>query len=107
MSKGVELLFAELVIAQKAHHPHLFLEAALPYANRLNAKDSLFRKCLAGCNGIYIQQQKYSSDCDMNRNRRMVTLSGRVIAVSDGQEKGLFALRYAHAIGREVREIRI
>lgn len=45
----------------------------------------------------------------MNRNRYMVSLSSRVIAVYDGREKGgiVFAMRYAHIMEREVREIRI
>ena len=35
--------------------------------------------------------------------------SQRVIAVYDGRERGgtLFTMRYAHSIGREVREIRV
>ncbi|MEG0912281.1 MAG: hypothetical protein RSG53_01620 [Oscillospiraceae bacterium] len=43
----------------------------------------------------------------MNRNRYMVSLSGRIIAVYDGREKGgtLFTMRYAHTMEREVREI--
>lgn len=109
MAEGVDLLFAELVIEQKAQHPELFLEAAIPYQNRLKAKDPLFRKCFEGCDGVHIQQEEYNSDCYMNRNRRMVSLSSRVIAVYDGREKGgtLFTMRYAHTMEREVREIRI
>lgn len=109
MAEGVDLLFAELVIEQKAQHPELFLEAAIPYRNRLNTTDPLFRKCFEGCNGIKVQQEEYSSDCFMNRNRYMVALSSRVIAVYDGRDKGgtLFTMRYAHTMEREVREIRI
>lgn len=109
MAEGVDLLFAELVIEQKAQHPKLFLEAAIPYGNRLKSTDPLFRKCLKGCDGIKVQQDEYRSDCFMNRNRYMVALSSRVIAVYDGREKGgtLFTMRYAHTMEREVREIRI
>jgi hypothetical protein len=109
MAEGVDLLFAALVIDQKEQHPHLFLEANIPYRNRLHTKEPIFRRCLEGCNGIYIQQEKYSSDCFMNRNRHMVALASRVIAVYDGREKGgtLFTMRYAHMMEREIREIRI
>ena len=72
MAEGVDLLFAEMVIEQKARHPDLFLEAAIPYRNRLKSTDPLFRKCFEGCNGVHIQQEEYSSDCFMNRNRYMV-----------------------------------
>lgn len=108
-AEGVDLLFAELVLEQKAQHPDLFLEAAIPYNNRLKSTDPLFRKCLEGCNGIKVQQEEYRQDCFMNRNRYMVALSSRVIAVYDGRDKGgtLFTMRYAHTMEREVREIRI
>ena len=108
-AEGVDLLFAELVLEQKAQHPDLFLEAAIPYRNRLQTKDPLFRKCLESCNGIKVQQEEYSQDCFMNRNRYMVALSSRIIAVYDGRDKGgtLFTMRYAHTMEREVREIRI
>lgn len=108
-AEGVDLLFAELVLEQKTQHPDLFLEAAIPYNNRLKSTDPLFRKCLEGCNGIKVQQEEYSQDCFMNRNRYMVALSSRVIAVYDGRDRGgtLFTMRYAHTMEREVREIRI
>lgn len=108
-AEGVDLLFAELVIEQKAQHPNLFLEAAIPYNNRLKSSDPLFQKCFSGCDGVHVQQDEYSSDCFMNRNRHMVSLSSRVIAVYDGREKGgtLFTMRYAHMMEREIREIRI
>ena len=109
MAEGVDLLFAELVIEQKAKHPGLFLEAAIPYQNRLKTKAPLFRKCFEDCDGVHVQQEAYSSDCFMNRNRYMVSLSSRVIAVYDGREKGgtLFTMRYAHTMEREVRIIEI
>lgn len=109
MAEGVDLLFAELVIEQKAQHPELFLEAAIPYRNRLQSTDPIFRKCFEGCDGVHVQQEEYSGDCYMNRNRRMVALSSRVIAVYDGREKGgtLFTMRYAHTMEREVRAIQI
>ena len=109
MAEGVDLLFAELVIEQKAQHPKLFLEAAIPYRNRLKTTDPLFRKCFAGCDGVKVQQEEYNKDCFINRNRYMVTLSSRVIAVYDGREKGgtLFTMRYAHTMEREVRKIQI
>ena len=109
MAEGVDLLFAELVIEQKSQHLGLFLQAAIPYNNRMKSTDPLFRKCFENCDGVHIQQTEYSSDCFMNRNRYMVSLSSRVIAVYDGREKGgtLFTMRYAHAMEREVREIRI
>lgn len=109
MAEGVDLLFAQLVIEQKVQHPGLYLEAAIPYKNRINTSNLLFQTCLANCNGVHIQQESYSRDCFLNRNRYMVTLSSRVIAVYDGRAKGgtLFTLRYAYAMERAVRKIQI
>lgn len=109
MAEGTDLLFAELVLEQKSKHPELFLRAAIPYRNRLNTTDPLFIKCFEGCDSVEIQQDNYSSSCFMNRNRYMVSLSSRVIAVYDGRNKGgtLFTMRYARMQEREVREIRI
>lgn len=109
MAKGVDLLFAELVIRQKERHPNLFLEAAIPYRNRLKTTDPLFGKCFAACNGIHIQQEEYSKSCFMNRNRYMVSVCSRIIAVYDDRDKGgtLFTMRYAHMMKREVREIQM
>lgn len=41
----------------------------------------------------------------MIRNRYMVALSSRIIAVYDGREKGgtFFTIRYAHTMEREIR----
>lgn len=109
LDEGVDLLFAQLVIEQKEYHPHLFLEAAIPYNSRLKSEDPLFHTCFRGCNGIYIQQNEYSTDCYMNRNRYMVGLADRVIAVYNNLDKSstLFTMRYAHTIDKEVREILI
>lgn len=48
-------------------------------------------------------------NCFFARNRYMVSLSDRVIAVYDGRESGgtLFTMRYAHALKKEVRVIQL
>lgn len=108
-AQGADLYFAELVMEQIERHPHLRLEAAIPYANRLKSRDAAFQKCLQACQAVHVQQETYSTDCFMNRNRYLVSRSSRVIAVYDGRETGgtLFTMRYAHATGKEIREIRI
>lgn len=108
-AEGVDLLFAELVIEQKALHPHLFLEAALPYRSRIYAKTTLFQKCLAACNGIHAGQATYSRESYLARNRYMVNLCDRVIAVYDGRPQGgtFYTLCYAKKMEREIRDIRL
>lgn len=108
-AEGADLMFAAIVAEQKEHNPDLFLEAAIPYAGRLKTKNQQFQKLLRVCNGVKVVCPEYASSCFMQRNRYMAGESQRVIAVYDGRERGgtLFTMRYAHSIGREVREIRI
>jgi hypothetical protein len=85
------------------NNPALTLEAALPYRNRMNAADGSFRRLLSACKTVGVYNERYSPACDMRRNREMVSLSQRVIAVYDGREKGgtLFTMRYAYTQGRK------
>ncbi len=108
-AEGVDLMFAAIVVEEKARHPGLFLEAAIPYPGRLKTKDQQFQKLLKACDGIKVVCNTYSKSCFFQRNRYMVAESQRVIAVYDGREQGgtLFTMRDAHAAGREARMIRI
>lgn len=108
-AEGVDLIFAAIVAKQKEKNPALFLEAAIPYRNRLKAKDATFQTLLKKCNGINVENEKYTSNSFLTRNRNMVLSSNRVIAVFDGRERGgtLFTMRYAHSQGKEVRLIEI
>lgn len=108
-AEGADLMFAAIVAEQKEHNPDLFLEAAIPYAGRLKTKNKQFQELLRACDGIKIVCQEYAPSCFLERNRYMAGESQRVIAVYDGRERGgtLFTMRYAHSIGREVREIRV
>lgn len=108
-AEGVDLTFAAIVAEQKEKHHNLFLEAAIPYRNRLNTRDEMFQRLLKACNGIKVQSDKYEPNCFFARNRYMVSLSDRVIAVYDGRERGgtLFTMRYAHALKKEVRVIQL
>lgn len=108
-AQGVDLIFAAIVAEEKERCPDLFLEAAIPYAGRLKAKDALFQTLIRSCNGMKVICQEYTPNCYMNRNRYMVSESQRVIAVYDGRESGgtLFTLRDAHCQGREIRMIEI
>jgi len=108
-SEGVDLTFAAIVAEEKEKRPGLFLEAAIPYANRLKAKDDVFQHCLKACDGVKVICDKYEPNCFFIRNRYMVAESSRVIAVYDGRERGgtLYTMRAAHTQGKEVRVIEI
>lgn len=108
-AKGVDLLFAEGVAEEKKKHPELFLEAALPYRNRIKSNDKQFQNLMKHCNGIKIVCEEYKPDCFMLRNRYMVLQSNQVIAVYDGRPKGgtVFTMCHAHAMERDLRIIEI
>lgn len=108
-AQGVDLIFATIVAEEKEQHPDLFLEAAIPYAGRLKAKDELFQRLIRSCNGIKVSCKDYTPNCYMTRNRYMVSESQRVIAVYDGRDSGgtLFTIRDAHCQSREIRMIEI
>jgi hypothetical protein len=101
--------FAAIVAEQKENNPALFLEAAIPYRNRLTAKDADFQRLLKVCNGIKVVCDKYGPNCFFARKRYMVAESSRVIAVYDGRVRGgtLFTMRAAHTQGEEVRVIEV
>lgn len=108
---GVDILAAQAVLELQEEFPKLTLEAAIPYRNRLTKlmQRSDTKELLAGCFGIGVWSEEYQPNCFMVRNRKMLSLSSRVIAVYDGREKGGTAqtMRFAHAQEKTVREIRI
>lgn len=105
-AEGVDLYFADIVAEMKEEND-LFLEAAIPYRNRIKTKDKEFQRLITQCNAVGIHSEEYSSSCYLVRNRFMVQSSDLVIAVYDGREKGgtLSTMRYAHAMEKEVKVI--
>lgn len=105
---GVDLYFAEIVAQLKEEH-RLFLEAAIPYRNRLNCEDSTFQRLIGHCDAVGVYSQEYTKDCFLVRNRFMVEASDLVLVVYDGRERGgtLFTMEYARRVGKEVHVIAI
>lgn len=108
-AEGTDLYFASIVAEIKKENPDIYLAAAIPYRNRIKAKDELFIELLGQCNEIGCHSESYNPGVFMKRNRWMVQESERVIAVYDGRERGGTAgtLRYAYAMERDVRIIYI
>ena len=108
-AEGVDLLFASIVADLMKGYPALTLEAAIPYRNRMNTTEKFFHRLIGKCSIVSVYSKEYTPACYMKRNRKMVSLSQRVIAVYDGRERGgtLFTMRCAYMQGREVRVIRI
>jgi len=109
MAEGTDLYFAEIVSELKSDNPTLNLEAVLAHPRRLDSKNKDFQRLLKTCNNVVIRSLKFSPNCYPKRSRYMVMQSSRVIAVYDGRAKGgtVTAMRYASALGCELRVIRI
>lgn len=106
---GVDMLFAWTVDEQRQHYPDIFLEAALPYANRAKYLNKDERELLEKCDNIKVICEKYRRDCYFVRNRYMVQQSSLVIAVYDGRADGgtTFTMDYARTMERDLRIIKI
>lgn len=106
---GVDLLFAEQIALLQDEGQQITLEAAIPYRGRLKTKDIQFKRLMERCVAISVTAEEYSKSCYINRNRNMVQLSARVIAVYDGRDSGgtAFTIRYARVTEREVKIINI
>ena len=106
---GVDLIFADIVAELKAEHPHITLEAAIPYRKRLETRNKEFHRLIKQCDTVVVKSEQYAKICFFIRNLYMVENSERVIAVYDGREKGgtEFTIRKARISRREVRIISI
>lgn len=104
---GTDLVFAAKVAELKQENLELKLEAAIPYRKRLYNSNKQLQGLLWQCNEIRVHSKDYSSDCFMKRNRYMVSVYQRVIAVYDGRESGgTFAtMRFARSLGKEITVI--
>lgn len=108
-AEGVDLLFAALIVQFQDEGYKITLEAAIPYRGRMKTKDAQFNQLIMRCSAIGVTAEEYSKSCYINRNRNMVQLSSRVIAVFDGREGGgtSFTIRYARVMEKELRIISI
>ena len=100
MAQGCDLYFCEAVLALRAQHPEIFLEAAVPFpgqADRWPAKErARYDRLITECDKTTVVSPEYSTGCMMKRNRFMVDRSDLIIACYDGQSGGtLNTLRYA------------
>ena len=107
--EGADLLFASIIAEMKAGEYPLTLEAAIPYAGRLQSRDVLFQKMLSASDKVTVLCENYDKECFFTRNRYMVDISNAVIGVYDGRKTGgtYYTLRYAREQNKTIRLIRI
>ena len=92
MARGCDTWFCEEVLALRAAHPEVSVEAAIPCPSQSNgwsAADRLrYQKLVKLCDYETVVQQAYSPGCMQRRNRYMVDHADLLIAVPDGLPGG-------------------
>lgn len=90
---------------------NLKLIAVLPYRKRVDSvcQNEHTKDLLDVCVEVMVIREEYRPRVYSQRNRYMVELSDRVIAVYDGWEKGdtVKTIRFAYQFWKELREIPI
>ena len=101
--------FSHLLEVKERQCSDLVLEAVLSYPAQGQKMEARFPGLLAACNGVRVVCDQYAPTNYIQVFRYMVGQSQKVIAVYAGQPQGetLFAMRYAHTLGREVQAISI
>ncbi|MEG1108757.1 MAG: SLOG family protein [Oscillospiraceae bacterium] len=112
MATGCDMYFCEAVIALRAEHEELTLEAAIPWEGQSKgwSKElkTRYHRLVEECDFYTLVQEQYSSDCLMRRNRYMVDNSSVIIAAYSGRPGGTMStLLYAMRQGLEIIELAI
>ncbi|PKM71584.1 MAG: DUF1273 domain-containing protein [Firmicutes bacterium HGW-Firmicutes-16] len=112
MATGCDMFFCEAVMALRASHEDITLEAAIPYERQSESWSEALRKryarLVADCDYYTLVQKDYTPDCMMRRNRYMVDNSSILIAAYGGKPGGTMnTLLYALRRGLEIIELPI
>ncbi len=112
MATGCDMYFCDAVIALRAEHKEITIEAAIPW----EGQSSSWTKALAqrhsrlveDCDFLTLVQHDFTPDCLMKRNRYMVDSSSMIIAVYSGAPGGTMStILYAMRQGLEIIELDI
>ncbi len=112
MATGCDMFFCEAVMALRASHEDVTLEAAIPYERQSEGWPEALRKryarLVADCDYYTLVQKDYTADCMMRRNRYMVDNSSVLIAAYGGKPGGTMnTLLYALRHGLEIIELTV
>lgn len=113
MADGADQDFARIVLQYKSNHPHILLEAALPYPNNAAKHISAAAKERAEiqekCDVVTAVSPAYHRGCMQKRNVYMVNKADLVLAIWSGVEKGgtWNTIRYARQKGKNIRYIQL
>ena len=112
MAQGCDLYFCEIVLALRAKHPEVTLEAAVPCPTQADAwpeaERDRYRELVARCDMETMVSDTYSSTCMQRRDRYMVDHAMLLIAAFDGTAGGTrYTVEYALRRGIEIFDVSI
>ena len=92
MARGCDTYFCEEVMALRARHREVTIEAAIPCAEQAERWDEAdrgrYHELVERCDYETVVQERYSPGCMQRRNRYMVDHATFLIAVHDGNSGG-------------------
>ena len=112
MALGCDLYFCECVLALRAKHPEVTVEAAIPCPTQAGdwpeAEQVRYRALVAACNYETLVSASYTPDCMQRRNRYLVDHASLLIAAYDGTPGGTqYTIQYAMRRGVPVADLPI
>lgn len=110
MALGCDLYFCECVLALKAAHPEVTVEAAIPCPTQADAwppdQRARYARLVSACDFETLVSKSYTPFCMQRRDRYMVDHAALLIAVFDGTPGGTrYTMEYAMKRGVPVTDI--
>lgn len=110
MAIGGDFYFCESVLALRAKHPDVTVEAVVPCPSQPDnwpeTEQVRYRALVAACDYETLVSKKYTPNCMQRRNRYLVDHSALLIAVYDGTAGGTqYTIQYAMRRGVEIVDL--
>lgn len=112
MAQGCDLYFCECVLALRAAHPDVTVEAAIPCPTQADAwpaaQRERYARMVAACDFETLVSAQYTPSCMQRRDRYMVDHASLLIAAFDGSAGGTrYTVEYAMRRGVDVVDLAI
>jgi len=110
MAMGCDLYFCECVLALRAQHPDVTVEAAIPCPTQAGdwpeEARTRYRALVSACDYETLVSARYTAECMQRRDRYMVDHASLLIAVYDGTPGGTqYTIQYAMRRGVEIVDL--
>ncbi len=112
MALGCDMYFCECVLALRAKHPDVTVEAAIPCPTQAAdwppAEQTRYRMLVKACDLETMVSDRYTPGCMQRRNRYLVDHASLLIAAYDGTSGGTqYTIQYAMRQGVNIVDLPI